>query len=381
MDDDTGATPFTPDPASAQPPAPAVLRYKALVPRQPGRYTVLSFCARAADVLAFAQIDRIGRRADGSLTGFQRPQVAGHIREIRQYLAQPDAILPNSVVVAFTEGVTLGPVEDGSAEVAIDVSAGPKGFVVDGQQRLTALASLGESDFEVLVSALLCGSEEELRKQFILVNNTRPLPKSLLYELLPSVGGLPHRLSSRTTAAALVERLNYDETSSLRGQIKQHTNPLGVLQDTVMQKLIMSSLSDGVLRELMRDEDGMERSFRLLSDFFEAVQLTFPDAWKDRTPKTSRLVHGAGLLAMGYVMEHLHQAQGAIDVEAFHSGLAPLQGQTAWTDGHWDFGGERRPWNALQNVSRDYLGLANHLLRLLRRASGPHAAKALEADG
>jgi DGQHR domain-containing protein len=208
--------------------------YQAILPRQSDRYTLFAFCARAADVLCFAQIDRISWREDGTLKGFQRSQVVAHIKEIRAYLERDDAVLPNSVVVAFTRGVNVAR-HEATARIRIDAADGPVAFVVDGQQRLSALADLPHKDFEVFVSGILCENDEELRKQFILINNTRPLPKPLIYELLPTVDGLPHRLSSRSDVAALVERLNYDEASSLHGQIKQHTNPTGVLQDTVMQ--------------------------------------------------------------------------------------------------------------------------------------------------
>jgi DGQHR domain-containing protein len=340
--------------------------YHAILPRQSARYTVFAFCARASDVLSFAAIDRIGRREDGSLKGFQRPQVAAHIKEIRAYLEHDDAVLPNSVVVAFTRGIAIAK-NGGMATIRIDDSDGAAGFVVDGQQRLSALAGLPEKDFEVFVSGILCESEEELRKQFILINNTRPLPKPLIYELLPSVNGLPHRLSSRADAAALVERLNFDEASSLRGQIKQHTNPAGVLQDTVMQKLIMASFSDGALRELSRAEDGLERSFLLISNFFGAVQQVFPDAWTGHKPRTSRLVHGVGLMAMAYVMEYLHAAHGAFEDDDFRRPLNSLRDVSAWTNGTWNFGeGNQRPWNSLQFVPRDYMELSQHLLGYLK---------------
>lgn len=340
--------------------------YQAILPRQSDRYTVFAFCARAADVLSFSQIDRIGRREDGSLKGFQRPQVAAHIKEIRAYLERDEAVLPNSVVVAFTRGVKVVP--DGAmARIRIDAADGPVAFVVDGQQRLSALADLPHKDFEVFVSGILCENEEELRKQFILINNTRPLPKPLIYELLPTVDGLPNRLSSRSEAAALVERLNYDEASSLRGQIKQHTNPTGVLQDTVVQKLIMASLSDGALRELSTTEDGQERSFQLISNFFGAVQDVFQDAWTGHKPRTSRLVHGVGVMAMGYVMEYLHAARAAFATEEFRPALESLRGVTAWTGGTWGFGeGNQRPWNGLQFVPRDYMELSQHLLSQLK---------------
>jgi DGQHR domain-containing protein len=340
--------------------------YQAIVPRQSDRYTLFAFCARAADVLSFAQIDRIGREKDGSLRGFQRPQVAAHIREIRAYLERGDAVLPNSVVVAFTRGVQVD-AGGATARIRIDVADGPVAFVVDGQQRLSALAALPEKEFEVFVTGILCENEEELRKQFILINNTRPLPKPLIYELLPTVNGLPHRLSSRSDAAGLVERLNYDETSALRGQIKQHTNPAGVLQDTVIQKFIMASLSDGALRELAATEDGRERSFQLISNFFGAVQDVFSDAWKGHKPRTSRLVHGVGVMSMGYVMEYLHGAQAAFTMEDFRPPLESLRGVTAWTSGTWDFGeGNKRPWNGLQFVPRDYMELSQYLLTHLK---------------
>jgi DGQHR domain-containing protein len=341
--------------------------YHVILPRQSDRYTVFAFCARAEDVLRFAEIDRIGRTKEGALKGFQRPQVAAHIKEIRAYLERDDAVLPNSVVVAFTRGVTLT-ANGATAKVEINGSDGPVGFVVDGQQRLSALEGLPQKDFEVFVSGIVCENEEELRKQFILINNTRPLPKPLIYELLPTVQGLPQRLSSRVNAAAFVERLNYDEASSLRGQIKQHTNPEGALQDTVMQKLIMASLSDGALRELSQDEAGVERGFQLISNFFAAVQQVFRDAWVGHKPRTSRLVHGAGIVAMGYVMEYLHSALGATEPDDFVPHLELLRGATAWTSGTWEFGdGNQRPWNGLQFVPRDYMELSQYLLSQLKR--------------
>lgn len=341
--------------------------YPAIFPRQGSKYSVFAFCANAREVLRFASIDRIARGEDGALTGFQRPQVASHIREIKTYLAQEDAVLPNSIVVAFTGGVSIE--ESGtSGTVTIDCSGGPVGVVVDGQQRLCALEALSERDFEVFVSGIVCDGDDELRKQFILINNTRPLPKSLIYELLPTVDGLPDRLSSRSTAAALTERLNYDEGSSLRGQIKQHTNPGGVLQDTVIQRLVMASLRDGALRDISRGAPDNDAAFGLISEFFYAVQDVFGDAWIGHTPRTSRLVHGVGIMAMGYVMEYLHSARSLLLAEDFAAALAPLRGSTAWTAGVWTFGeGNQRPWNGLQFVPRDYIELSQFLLGILKR--------------
>ena len=344
------------------------LKYTAIRAQQSDKHQVLSFAAKASDILQLASIDRISRDENGELKGFQRPQISNHINEIRDYLKSDDAVLPNPIVLAFTDKVTVKEADDGTISLEVDLRDGAPGLVVDGQQRLTALSGLPEKDFEVFVSALLCRDEEELRKQFILINNTRPLPKSLIYELLPTVEGLPERMNSRSRAAKLVETLNYDESSSLHGQIKQHTNPDGVLSDTVVQKLIMNSLADGACRELIRETDGEERCFNLISEFYKAVQSIYEDAWTDRTPKTSRLVHGAGIISMGYVMEFLYARDKSMTADEFMVGIRPLVKYTAWTRGEWHFGDEVRPWNAIQNLHRDIQMLASFLTRVLKRA-------------
>ncbi|MBP2305986.1 DGQHR domain-containing protein [Azospirillum melinis] len=356
------------------------LHYDVIAPRQSAGLPVFTFAARAADIARFARIDRAGRNDDGVLQGFQRPQIAGHIREIRDYLEKPTAILPNPIVVAFTGAATLEPLLpfEGSGtgqfnRLTIDVAGGPPGWIVDGQQRFTALSELRDRDFEVLVSGFICDSLEELQKQFILINNTRPLPKALVYELLPQVTDLPQRMSNRSQAALMTEALNYRPNSSLRGLIRQQTNPKGIIRDTVLQRVIMNSLSDGALR-LYADDNRLllERGVNLVSEFFHAVKHVFEEDWVGKTPKTSRLVHGAGIIAMGYVMEALHVMTGAEERDAFARGLRLLKGQTAWSSGEWSFGEERRRWNGLQNVPSDVrqlsLYLVGELKRLLPRA-------------
>jgi len=342
--------------------------YPALFAKQSKERTVFSFCAEAKDILTFAAIDRIGRAKDGTLRGFQRPQVTNHIKEIKQYLATDSAVLPNSVVIAFTSGVEVVRERDGSiGKIVITMGDHPPGLVVDGQQRLSSLSELEDKEFEVFVTGLICEDDEELRKQFILINNTKPLPKPLIYELLPTVSGLPQRLASRSKAASLVELLNYSEGSSLKGLVKQQTNPTGVIQDTVMQKLIMTSLSDGALRDCYEVDNGDQLAFDLLSEFFYAVQETFPEAWEGHKPRTSRLVHGAGLVSMGYVMEHLYFTETARNRTDFVSGLSCLKGNTAWTEGAWEYGADNvRPWNSIQFVPRDYMDLSQHLLKIVR---------------
>ena len=345
-------------------PSSETMQYLTVTAQQSSEHTVLVFAAKASDILRFATIDRIGRDAQGVLSGFQRPQVAAHIREIQDYLEKPNSVLPNPIVVAFTEKVGVKDLGNGSAQLTIDLSNGPPGLVVDGQQRLTALSGV-ERDFQVFVSVLICQDEAELRRQFVLINNTKPLPKSLIYELLPTVDDLPARLSRRSTAADLTARLNFENTA-LKGYIRQHTCPEGIIADTVMQKIIMESLANGVMRDLIRHTKGEDECIHLVSNFFEAVKRVFPDAWHGHRPTTSRLVHGAGIQAMGDVMEVLAQRADARTVEDFTQGLACLRGKAAWTEGEWELGGEVRRWNSLQNVNRDVALLKHYLVGLIK---------------
>ena len=348
------------------------LTFTAIGARQSEHHRVFTFAAQASEILAFATIERAARDDAGTLSGFQRPQIAEHIREIRRYLERDEAVLPNPIVVAFVGGVEVQRRGAGLWDLEIDISNGPPGVVVDGQQRLSALSGVSGKSFEAFVAALICQDHDELRRQFVLINNTRPLPRALIYELLPTVSGLPTRLAVRSRAAALAERLNYDPASSLKGEIRQHTNPAGKIIDTALQKVVMNSAANGALRDILADPTGGgdEACFRLVSDFYAAVRATFPGAWTGHTPKTSRLVHGAGIVALGYVMDLICTLEQTPGYTGFVERLAPLADRCAWTGGHWQFSDrDVRPWNGIQNINRDILLLAEHLVRIVKLAN------------
>lgn len=342
-------------------------QYTAILAQQSTAHTVCACAVRPGDILKFAEIDRAGRTEEGELVGFQRHHIASHIRDIRDYLAREDAVLPNPIVLAFTDGVRVHPVTDNVVRLEIDATHKP-GFVVDGQQRLTALSGLPDKDFEVFVSVLLCKDYNELRQQFVLINSARPLPKSLIYELLPRVDGLPEKFTSRQFAATVTEQLNFRTDSVFRGRIRLHTNPDGVMSDTAVQKIVLNSVSDGAMGLFMEAPDAVAQAVSLIHEFFSAVREIFLPDWDNCTPRTSRLVHGAGLVAMGYVMEYLHSRYDARSKDAFKEGLRPLIAKTAWSNGVWPFSDtDQREWNKIQNVPNDILCLAYYLLRIVKQ--------------
>jgi DGQHR domain-containing protein len=346
-----------------------IFRFKAIRARQAPGQDVFVFSAPAKDVLSFAEIDRVGRNDDGQLKGFQRHQIASHIKEIRDYLSREDALLPNAAIVAFIDKVSIAEHDEGILDVQIDATEGRPGFVVDGQQRLTALSGLENPGFQIFVSALICKDYNQLRQQFVLINSTRPLPKTLIYELLPTVDGLPARFTARKFSARIVDRLNFSDDSSLFGEIRQHTNPSGTLSDTAMQKVIMNSASDGAIREMIQYEDREDRAFNLVNEFFGAVRTVFGPEWTGMTPRMSRLRHGAGIVSMGFVMDQLYWSEGALSRHEFEPGLRLLKPSTAWTSGEWLLASyDRRPWNGIQNTPSDIDLLTRYLISSLKRA-------------
>jgi hypothetical protein len=130
------------------------------------------------------------------------------------------------------------------------------------------------------------------------------------------------------------------------------------------------------MRLLIAKDNGVELCLGLAQEFFKALAYVFQNAWEDQTPKTSRLVHGAGIIAMGYVMDLLHRSDGARTCQEFAAGMSCLVDRVAWTSGEWDFGGgDRRHWKAIQNTGGDIATLTSFLTRVVSNASKARKAR------
>jgi DGQHR domain-containing protein len=359
------------------------MRFYCIRITQPSGRDVYSFAATAETLLHVVDVPHIGRGDAGELVGYQRPEVSSHIAEIRRYLDSDGAVLPNTIVVAFGASVcfepaggntAVGPAEPGF----LVVPEPPKGerrpgFVVDGQQRLAAIAGSRHAGFPFFVTAMVAPDVAEQRKQFVLVNRTKPLPPGMIYELLPEIEGtLPQALQRQQAAAQLAARLNLTPGSILYERVRTPTCPKGVIKDNSLRRTLLNSLSDGALLEIGREHrgspDAADAMTATVDAFWRGVAATFSEAW-DLPPKKSRLTHGVGIVALGYIMDELYSRSRGTrpwTPEAVEQGLAPLVPHCAWTAGTWAFGGgEDRPWNGLQNTDRDVRQLAAYLRRLL----------------
>ena len=385
------------------------IKVPAIEIQQGGKTKLYSFALDGKKLHDVAQVSRVSRGDTAKIAGYQRPEVLSHIAEIRNYIESEGAILPNAVVVAFDSRVTFEPLDstaksNGSPKhghLIIPTTTGgtglKSGWIVDGQQRAAAIRDANVERFPLFIIAFVTDNESEQREQFILVNSTKPLPKGLIYELLPSTGAqLSSHLQKRRFPAYLLERMNYDSRSPLHLAIQTPTNPYtdksakhrrgvpvstpnlpgiaskpsvtGFIKDNSILKMLENSLNDGALYRIAVTTDESSRNEAMLSllfNFWQAVAESFPSAWS-KPPTKSRLTHGVGIASMGHIMDAIcdrYRDKGIPTSDEFKTDLAVLVSHCSWTDGYWNFGtNNQKKWNELQNISKDIQMVSNHIL-------------------
>ncbi|ADN77433.1 DGQHR domain protein [Ferrimonas balearica DSM 9799] len=355
----------------------------------PGRL-LFSLAIEGKKITDIASISRI-KRGDEELKGYQRPEVQNHIREIQRYIESENPMIPNPVIIAFDERVRFEPFSDADDSIghlviphSSDDDFEKPGFIVDGQQRTAALRDAEVESFTMPVSAFIATNDAEQREQFMLVNSTKPLPKTLLHELAPHTEGrLPSDLQAKKFPSLLTQRLNFGD-GPLKGRIKTATNPAGVIADTSLLKMIDGSLREGALYHFRDPETGMgdeTKMVQMLNNFWSAVKVVFADEW-DLPPRQSRLLHGVGVLSLGALMDEIYEAHhgytqgwdGVPTVEMFADELKAIKPKCFWSKGVWNFGTDVdgiqivRKWNELQNLSKDIALVTDYLVSAYAKA-------------
>jgi len=103
--------------------------------------------------------------------------------------------------------------------------------------------------------------------------------------------------------------------------------------------------------------------YNLLTTFWRAVRDTFPEAWALES-KNSRLMHSAGIIAMGVLMDRIYAKIGGQreTYEAVLQELARVAPYCAWTTGQWPMINVQ--WNEIQSTPQDIKALQETLIRL-----------------
>jgi DGQHR domain-containing protein len=357
---------------------------RALRTKQGRDVEVFSFFIKGSDIARVAEISRITRDEDDTLKGFQRKEIQNHVKGIVEYLDRGNVLFPNAIILALSPEVEFkqsrGPTPEGIAEVAqigtLTIPIRDEGrrvaWIVDGQQRSLALSRTTNTEVSVPVVAFISNDIETQREQFILVNKARPLPVRLINELLPEIGvQLPRDLSMRKIPSELCNLLNRDPKSpffELIRRMSQEDLKSAVIIDTALIKVMKNSISNplGALALYKQAEDGhadIDGMYRTMFAFWQAVKDEFSDAW-GKPPTRSRLMHSAGIQAMGVLMDRIMtrlHGHGDPRREIQHS-LHRLRPHCRWTDGVWE--GLGLKWNEIQNVPKHVRALSDLLVRL-----------------
>lgn len=345
---------------------------------------VFAFFIKGADIVRVADISRIERDSADELKGFQRPEIRNHVRGIVDYLNQGPVLFPNAIILAMSPEVKFvasrGPSPKGDEGIALagtlTIPVRPQGecvaWIVDGQQRSLALAQAQNRDIAVPVVGFVSDSVEIQREQFILVNKAKPLPTRLINELLPETGGLmlPRELTARRVPSELCGLLNRDPSSPFFKLIKRPSDQgvsKGVITDTAVITMIRNSMNNplGALapfKATHQDSANHEAMYRLLCTFWTAVKNVFPDAW-GKDPRHSRLMHSAGIEAMGVLMDRIFAKLSSVDedLKTVQKEVERVAPHCHWTRGAWESIG--MSWNEIQSTPRDIKRLQDALVR------------------
>lgn len=353
---------------------------------------VYAFFIKGSDIVRVADISRIERDTQDFLKGFQRPEIRQHVKGIVDYLNQGDVLFPNAIILALSPAVKFTSSrgsrpegdsrvsESGTLSLPIYDDGEKVAWIVDGQQRSLALSQAHHKDLAVPVIGFVSDRLSVQREQFILVNKAKPLPTRLINELLPETAEivLPRDLAARKVPAELVNLLNHDPGSPFYRLIKRASDrslASTVVTDTALIAVIKSSLSSplgalGRFKSMGREGSGdVGGMYQILSTYWTAVKNCFAEAW-GKDPKQSRLMHSAGLLGMGVLMDAIY-ARIPPDAE-----IATVQGEVEkvvsvcrWTKGTWE--GMGLAWNEIQNTPPHVKKLQETLVRAYAESNHP----------
>jgi len=202
-------------------------------------------------------------------------------------------------------------------------------------------------------------------------NHTKSLPTGLIFELLPQTDiKLPDNLNRKLQSTIILEEINNDSDSPFYHKIKTPTIIEGMIKDNSILRMIEHSSIDGSLSQYTRksnlDFDGVKS---ILYPFWRAIKEVFSEDW-ELPPKSSRLLHGAGIIALGFLMDTIYDRCSRTNIpeqQEYVTDLKLIKPFCRWNSGIWEFGpSQQRRWDEIQNVSKDIRLLTNYIQYIYR---------------
>jgi len=229
------------------------------------------------------------KRIAQSEAAFQRPMIRKKIRELIQYYldcqeAQNLPAIPGAVIMITEKRFDFSPIGKSPNLGMLQIPEEP-GLLrcLDGQHRLLALSAQAGKDLEIDVPAIVFDTLDPRQtvELFVTINakHTRLNPSHLISLAGRRLYTDPHQ----ALAHDIIRRLNEDEESPLRGEVKI----LGVGKGRVSQASLADEMGD--LFSSIEKIGGPDRlkefeqnGTRFFLNYFKAIQAIFPKAWAGR---------------------------------------------------------------------------------------------------
>lgn len=300
----------------------------------------------------FAAVDRLDAVAG---TGNQREEIYKHVSEISKGM-RAGVQVPNSVILVFAEEVFAWNPPDGETipeswvvcrqladwsvvhnpldsskivqevcPIELDIPFRNASFdeektayLVDGQQRTAALALLDVDEIPAfyLTANAIVGDQEEAKSTFRIANSTVRITTEFSRALLGTLDDAPGYVRDEKRVAQAVKALAIDDVNSPFIGLVKHP---GI--ETKGMPIAYNTLFSAVLAFNQSGIDFGAEAEHLAATVAKAYSLvakTWPEAW-GKSPKESKLSHGAGLRAIGKVLVDLLRVQTAIHGDDLNS--------------------------------------------------------------
>lgn len=283
-----------------------------------GTFFIATIDAKQLCAITFADVRRMyEEREFETYLGIQRPLNANRVKEISQYVNTVDACFPTAVILAvdgkcaeYNEAENRLILRNyiSSSEGEDDIISIRIAKVLDGQHRIAGLQKFNGPAFDVNVSIFVEMDVESQAYIFSTVNLAQTkVNKNLVYDLFE----LAKTRSPQKTSHKIAVALNSLEHGPFYQRIKRlGTATEGRFTETLSQATFVESLLPYLTSDKITDRDLYKRGkkpklgdeshlkkhiFRrlfinecdfqiadIISNYFEAVEDRWPEAWNDK---------------------------------------------------------------------------------------------------
>lgn len=228
--------------------------------------------------------------------GVQRLLDPKRLVKIAEYVSEEKFTpIPNSIVINLHNQVRfVSQGSNGLGSLIFPDDEGYFGDILDGQHRLYGITHETSkfSDLPLSITGVMLDNPKNAGKVFADINRLQVKASPvLIVSIRLAIGDLP---DDEEAASAIVEKLNEDGDSPLRGKIQMHQDIKGywITNDKAIKIILKMIQPRNDLARIIKHLS-TEKAISLIKCYFEAIADTFPDAWGDN--KEHRLTRPAGI--------------------------------------------------------------------------------------